>query len=1636
VLKDELREYGLPAENIASICEHYDSVESILDSEDYELAAIGELELEDVKKLKKFLAGKKKGVARDFLKRWGKVVSEENIVEAYKEYDKLSKLYPDSPVVWQIKGELLEKMGKKNEANEAYKKAKQLYDKKGEIVPSLLEEKIHGFSYKNTSKGNGFGLVNGFSFQNGRGSNVNGLSNGFRNGFKNGIINGSGLVNGTGHSSLRKRIKKAPPIMRFITSVIIIAVILYGPLLSMVFFEQEQPGFSVDGNFSEWNSVTPYYSLRAAPQDVNITMVKFHSESKGLYFFVESKAPLFENASGIYIYIDSDMNSQTGYSVDGIGADFMVELYGWNKSIVGKTLYFFNSTNQTDFSQFVSLDSVVAIVSGNKMEGFIPHAFPEFRSVVVSTDFAGGFDDVKVPRYGAATAYIQEKDFARVIPFNKISAIMRLEVFGNRYANINSLSLRFNGTAPPTYFDKIALYRDNGDGEFNVTSDKLISDSWELTSSGDVVFSNLNLEVGNATLFVAVLCHNFSLSEKSVVVSVSNISINKLYVLYDMSDGGSYIHRIPNEVHIDGSFLDWRHVKRDRAGDVVNPAGERKIGDYNIDLLKYASFAGHSLYFYVSVSGELMGGTVTPVVHFPTLPDSDRDTVPDKFDPYPHDFNNDGIPDNESYVVVDGKKLPDVDGDGIADYPYGPDMWLNTTIPSWFPKPYAGRHVSVYIGPVPHHPIYGYDTLRIYINSDNNLSTGYSLPEYPLGADYMVEMYGINGKVKNASLYRYTNHMWSYVRPIDFYKGYHSLELDSGLKVSKYTAIVMLSDWDSDRDISDVPMRSILTRSDYVHKQLHLHYNATTSTPYLNTTCGDTEYYGRIYAGGYANWIQFPSFAENFSIVAYPRIQLYLKPYIYRFWWLRYIPGMNVSLWIVNSTTGNRELGYDFNPDIENEGWYNFTISNTTVVRKGESLALNLSVTGLQNENYIDIYFNSSQYDSLIDLPTSTYVHINWVKTYNSSAETDMFSPGDDVYVQAKVSDPFGSYDIKYTNITIYSPDGNKVVDNATMTIIETGASYNIYEYSITAPSVGGVYEAFVTGVESNGVLDTNVTYFTITTTHGVALYPDQIKNGEPGTNVTFNLILRNIGKVEDTYMITSSVPTAHFPMALYINGSLAAKDSDGDGRWNWINRSWDPDNDGVIELTLSSLQSVNLTIVKNVPVGSWGTTDLTLINASSESNESIYDYSRIRVNVPYLSLSKVLYLNGTDQLAVKHGNSEQSVTINYNSNYTWSLPQVYYDINLTSYITINLYMDAEPSSWSAIAVKAELYADSTLIGEDEITGNGERWYTFTIEPQISTIPAGSSVSLVVSVSGYLTSATVYYDSSAHPSNVTIPTTSYIKIRYLKLYNSSGYETNNFSAGEQVIIKTRITSPFGTADIGRAYLNITNSKDNSVVYAKSMSAVSSGGGYVIYQYIYTLPEDALSGYWNVRVDVHDDPLIRTNATTQFFIPWNVSVSPNHNITTNVSSQDRVLYFNHTITNTGLGANIFEIKASSSNGFDIKLYINGNLAAEDYNGDGVWDYVNSNYDSDGDGNPDTGLLLPGESENVTLKVTIPAGFNGTENVSITAYSFLSQAVRSTAYDKINTVPELHDIIIIVALPLAIFLIKRKGRFTLS
>ena len=293
---------------------------------------------------------------------------------------------------------------------------------------------------------------------------------------------------------------------------------------------------------------------------------------------------------------------------------------------------------------------------------------------------------------------------------------------------------------------------------------------------------------------------------------MAGISSNGSASFLPPETGLVYLGAAPATLRVDGAFGDWRGrpYGQDILGDVTNRSGAPQY-DANVDLLATAVDVGANFTGYVRVDGRLLGGQDIPTTRTRTYPvplDTDLDTVPDAVENtlgpnLTFDFNNDNVTDNRTGG--------DVDGDGIIDSPNGPDCWLNTTIPAWYPPPYAGRQVSRYICPIGAIPQEGIDVVYAYIDSDNSTSTG--LPSDVQGRlygfDYAIAVIGRNGVVNSSGLYAFAPaqaNPWTLVRPIAVALDAHRMEFAVNATVLNLTAgyrvAYFASDWRLGYDVA------------------------------------------------------------------------------------------------------------------------------------------------------------------------------------------------------------------------------------------------------------------------------------------------------------------------------------------------------------------------------------------------------------------------------------------------------------------------------------------------------------------------------------------------------------------------------------------------------------------------------------------------------------------------------------------------------------------------------------------------------------------------------------------------------------------------------------------------------------------
>src|SRR3989441_3635328 len=646
---------------------------------------------------------------------------------------------------------------------------------------------------------NGLGRTNGLT--NGL-ARTNGLTNGLgrTNGLTNGLGRTNGLTNGLGgfHSSgfrpagVRRMMQNAG------WKLYLIPLVSVALLLAPLFLVPEYGGpaypIRIDGQFGDWASQPTEAMGPGAALNPNIDIVRFGVVNNlGPYAFYVQVAgsalagggPSPGTMDTMRIFVDIDASAATGYRIDGLGADRMIEVSGRNGTVLSSTLWEFDSNrNQQDWNGWIKGTATPAAASGSRIETEAQWlAGPSVSIPVIATVHTVSWDaqtdtgDFPLsPGLGILSA-VADPQAPDVIAGNGVTLLRLVLVARSQPVALNSVHVEIAGTAPANASSLLQLT----DGT-NVLA-QVAPTSRDVTFS----FAPRQLAVGGSTTLTVVGDFASTTGETFGVrlPAVHPFGLGATVVSLQENPGArllGYLGFVPSAPRVDGAFDEWNAL----SSDVTNDVGPRSNPD--IDLGQYgAQRSGISTFLYTDVTGRLFHGTPAPELP-QSVPsrsqgaaDTDRDGVPDAVDPFPSDFNNDGIPDEQTNG--------DYDGDGIVDYgfPGGTDYWLNTTIPSTFPAPYSGRSVSVYIGPDNRPAVLGDDVIRIFLDIDNSTFSGYSVGG--IGADRLVEIRGKDGTVTQSALLAFTGSYpgqwaWTPLAPVMVALGYHAVELSVPLNAS------------------------------------------------------------------------------------------------------------------------------------------------------------------------------------------------------------------------------------------------------------------------------------------------------------------------------------------------------------------------------------------------------------------------------------------------------------------------------------------------------------------------------------------------------------------------------------------------------------------------------------------------------------------------------------------------------------------------------------------------------------------------------------------------------------------------------------------------------------------------------------
>ncbi len=580
----------------------------------------------------------------------------------------------------------------------------------------------------------------------------------------------------------------------------IIAGTLFGVFLM-------QPPYSIDGKFADWSNVPGFHTF-----DSQIHTLKIGKYAGYMYFYIAGNLNI---ATGVNIFIDKDGNPHTGYALGQLGAETRIVIKSAKNHLEGH-IFSFTTNDSENWNGWHSSGGFDVAGSPSGAEFKIPDSLFSKSSII---QIINGEH--------------------RCVPIGLFHpVIVAQSTLGGAaiHSGENAGTLFINNTYPhPIKISLIDL--ENLGSAKNVNLTAIIHNTHITVQNNRIILPD---PITIRTSLTIKLIYNSGGKAGSTFRPLVNEIPGFTLANYAVGDG-YYLKNMPSTPKIDGVFYDWAPYRHN--------APKSNVPDV-YDIVAYAKFLhDNSSYFYLQTRGELAAGTIVPVSG-PTAKDSDRDGIPDSMDPYPHDFNNDGIPDSKSYVVVNGNREPDVDGDGIADYPQGPDMWLNTTIPNSpdFPAQFRGRHVSIYIGPprgtMPVHP---YDYMDIFISGEGGYDIG------GIKAKYLFRIYGIGGTIKGFQFMSYNNGKFinkslKFDPHTDLAQGWARIEMKLPLNISGrnviYRIVSFKNLW---RDMAHRPFSKSI--APYIIKP-HPTENSTVNESFIAPGIGDND------TGSYAKYLK------------------------------------------------------------------------------------------------------------------------------------------------------------------------------------------------------------------------------------------------------------------------------------------------------------------------------------------------------------------------------------------------------------------------------------------------------------------------------------------------------------------------------------------------------------------------------------------------------------------------------------------------------------------------------------------------------------------------------------------------------------------------------------------------------------
>jgi hypothetical protein len=425
---------------------------------------------------------------------------------------------------------------------------------------------------------------------------------------------------------------------------------------------------SIDGNFKDWSNIVIYKDKRhdfKNQPNINILEYSIIKENNRILGYLKVERDIFKGTNDNYqdsirVFLDTDCNSTTGYIINSIGADYMLEASGFHGIAKDHLVFKFNDENRLNWRGWQAFKGVSISYNRGMLEfGFsIPYTDFESTERVMAyfqvSDNLGNedFSDYLIDNLGQGALQIVQQPLVGELfePLDKNKELMEYQITAKGHdIQLNSIDL-FNDIISEFPNIQIPELPEVLQAE-NTIKVKIALSPTDLSNkeAGDLLQIDLASKLTNSAL---------ETGEPNIPVTVSGKPVC------------CYLLEAPTQIEIDGVFTDWSSVQ----SNLDLPTEPSTMGNPDIDIRDFRDiWENNKLSFYLKVDGSMMSGAqvlakpklITNKASEPSSPDNTEDN---KIKAKPKPESIDGL--DAAYIFIDtkpteGNQLEDFQQNGI-----------------------------------------------------------------------------------------------------------------------------------------------------------------------------------------------------------------------------------------------------------------------------------------------------------------------------------------------------------------------------------------------------------------------------------------------------------------------------------------------------------------------------------------------------------------------------------------------------------------------------------------------------------------------------------------------------------------------------------------------------------------------------------------------------------------------------------------------------------------------------------------------------------------------------------------------------------------------------------------------------------